>query len=468
MPAPSIAVDEPTPSDGILFRAQPGSQWDFLSTSADIAVYGGAAGAGKSYALLLEPLRKIHKPGFGAVIFRRTYPQITNEGGLWDTSLDIYTHNGATPKMSTLEWIFPGDNKIKFAHMQHDKDRYEWDGSQIPMIGFDQLEHFTWRQFFYMLSRNRSACGVVPYVRATCNPDPDHWLRHFMRWWIDDDTGLPIQERSGKIRWFVVQNDEVFWADHSEDLTDSHGDDVIPKSFTFVPGRVYDNRILLETNPEYLSNLKALQKVDRERLLEGNWNARDSAGMYFERSWFEIVRAAPTFVDAIRYWDRAATPATAKTAGSASYTAGVRIERSENGLYYITDVVRFQGSPHEVEERIRNTATQDGPRVRVGIEQDPGQAGKMEARYQVKQLAGYVANVNVVRESKGTRAKPLSSQAEAGNVKIVRGNWNEAFLREAVNFDGTDQCTSDQIDAATGGFHMLTSTKTAGVWGRRR
>ena len=158
-------------------KPQSGPQEDFLATSADIAVYGGSAGAGKSFDLLLEPTRHIHIGDFNAVIFRRTYPQITNPGGLWDTSSEIYPSCGGVPKLSMLNWTFPSGAKIKFAHMQYEQDRYEWDGAQIPFIGFDQLEHFTWRQFFYMLSRNRSLCGVNPYVRATCNPDPDHWLR---------------------------------------------------------------------------------------------------------------------------------------------------------------------------------------------------------------------------------------------------------------------------------------------------
>jgi len=447
-------------------RPQPGFQEAFLSTSADIAVYGGAAGAGKSYALLMEPLRHIENPHFGAVIFRRTYPQITNEGGLWDTSSEIYPHCGAKPKLSTLEWVFPSGCKIKFAHMQHEDNRYEWDGAQITLLGFDQLEHFTWKMFFYMLSRNRSLCGINPYIRATCNPDPDHWLRDFMRWWIDEDTGLPIDSRSGVVRWFVILNDIVYWAATRNELIQQYGQRTLPKSFTFIPGKVYDNRILLEQNPEYLANLQALSRVDRERLLEGNWNVRESAGMFFRREWFEIVEAVSALVDEIRYWDRAATEAKPSPKVKGSWTAGARMGKDARGVYYISDVSRFQGSPLEVESTIKNITSQDGRKVRVGLEQDPGQAGKAEVQVHVRNLAGFNVVVNTVRESKGMRAKPLSAQVEAGNVKLVRGPWNEAFIREAENFDGTDKCVSDQIDAATGAFHLLTSLKTAGTWGR--
>lgn len=451
-------------------RPQAGSQEKFLSSPADIAVYGGTAGPGKSYALLMEPVRHVENGGFGAVIFRRTYPQITNEGGLWDSSSEIYPCCRGMAKESRLEWIFPSGCRIKFAHMQHEKDRFEWDGAQIPFIGFDQLEHFTWKQFFYMLSRNRSTCGVRPYIRATCNPNPDHWLRRFMAWWIDEETGLPIKAKSGIVRWFVIINDEVHWGDSKKELVDRFGkivDRIIPKSFTFIPGSIYENKILLEKNPEYLANLQALPKVDRERLLHGNWNTRESAGMIFRREWFEIVSAAPAPADVIRYWDRAGTEVAPGQISTASWSVGLKMSKSSNGVYFIEDVVRFQGSPGRVEETIKNITSQDGHKVKVGLEQDPGQAGKAEVQSHIRNLAGYNAVANPVHESKGMRAKPLSAQVEAGNVKLVAGAWNEAFIREMENFDGSDKGTTDQVDAASGAFYMLTKVKRAGTWGRR-
>lgn len=445
-------------------RPQPGPQEAFHASSADIVIYGGQAGGGKSFSLLLEPTRHTHRRKFGAVIFRRTYKQITNEGGLWDTSQEIYPHLGAIPRTNDLQWVFPSRAKVTFAHMQHEDDRFQWDGAQIPYIGFDQLEHFTERQFLYMLSRSRSTCGVVPYLRATANPNPDHFLRRWLQWWINDETGVPIQDRRAVIRWFVVRENEPVWADTAEELRERFGKDCRPKSFTFIPATVFDNKILLAKNPQYLSNLKALQKVDRERLLGGNWNIRESAGMFFRREWFEICPAAPsTLVDIVRYWDRAATDAQ-QADPTGSWTAGVKIGRDRQGGYWILDVIRFQGSPATVQSAIKNTASQDGEQVRVGIEQDPGQAGKVEAQLQVSNLAGYNARVNTVRESKGVRAKGLSAQAEVGNIRLVRAPWNEAYLRELENFDGGGSCLSDQVDASSGGFLMLARPATAGVF----
>lgn len=466
---PAIATEQ---VQSRAIRPQSVPQEQFLATPADFALYGGAKGGGKSYALLMEPLRHIQNSHFGATIFRLTYPQIMTQGGLWETANEIYPHirqndRSPIPKETSLEWLFPSGARIKFAHMQYDKDRFNFDGAQIPFIGFDQLEHFSWRQFSFMFSVNRSTCGVIPYIRATCNPDPDHWLRHFLEWWINDETGLAIKERSGIVRWFTVINDEVVWGDTQEELIDRFGQKTLPLSFTFIPASVYDNKILLEKNPQYLASLQALPLIDRGRFLFGNWNMRETAGMFFKREWFEIVEAAPAMVDEIRYWDRAATEVPAGKKSKASWTAGVRMGKDARNVIFIKDVSRFRGSPLVVESSIKNVATQDGLRIRVGIEQDPGQAGKAEAQTQIRNLLGFVAEVNTVRERKGLRAKPLSAQVQAGNVKLVRGPWNEAFIKEAGNFDGSDKCVSDQTDAASGAFHMLTVVKRAGTWRRK-
>lgn len=443
-------------------KPQAGPQMTFLSSSADIAIFGGAAYGGKTFALLLEPLRHKDNSQFGAVIFRRESPQVRAEGGLWDESQNLYWPLGATPREGMLDWVFPSGAKIKFAHLQLESDIHSWDGSQIALIGFDQLEAFAKKQFFYMLSRNRSTCGVKPYIRATCNPDPDSWLRNFLAWWINDLTGLAIPERSGIVRYFVHLDDQIYWADTAAELESKFGADCAPKSCTFIAASANDNKIGLAKNPGYIANLKALQKIDRERLLYGNWNARATAGMFFKREWFEIVDAVPQLSDRVRYWDRAATEA-AKASEKGSWTVGLLMGKAVNGLSYVINIERFQGSPLQVEQAIKNTASQDGNSVRVVVEQDPGQAGKAEAALQVRNLAGYDAKANPVHGSKGTRVKPFSAQAEAGNVKLLRGKWNDIYLSELENFDASPGCLADQVDASSGAFMMLINVRRAGV-----
>jgi hypothetical protein len=220
-------------------RPQPGPQERFLSSPADIAIYGGAAGGGKSWALLLEALRHINNPAFGAVFFRRTTVQIKNEGGLWDESMALYPGAGGAPKEHVLSWTFPSGANVSFAHLEYDKTVYNWQGSQIPLICFDELTHFTARQFWYMVSRNRSMCGVRPYIRASCNPDPDSWLAEFLSWWIDQETGYAIPERSGVIRYFTRIDDQIIWGDTREELSQRlkiNPEEI--KSFTFISASI--------------------------------------------------------------------------------------------------------------------------------------------------------------------------------------------------------------------------------------
>lgn len=270
-------------------RPQEGYQMMALSSPADIVIGGGAAGVGKTFTLLVEPLRHTPIKGFGAVIFRRTSPMIRAEGGLWDASSKLYSMiEGATPRRSLLEWQFNSGVRIKFSHLEYEKNIYDWQGSEIPMIGFDELTHFSRKMFFYLLSRNRSTCGVQPYVRATCNPDPDSWVRDLIDWWIGED-GYPIPERQGVIRYFMVDNDNYIWGATKQeviekgwyalkDMVEKSGmkPEQFVKSITFIGGSIYDNKELLKIDPGYLANLNAQSKEEKSRLLDGNWNVKQT------------------------------------------------------------------------------------------------------------------------------------------------------------------------------------------------
>jgi len=274
--------------DEVEIRPQPGKQTMFLSTPADIAIFGGAAGGGKSFGLLLEPLRHVTtNPGFYAVFFRRSTTQIRNPGGLWDESIKLYPYANGRPIQPILEWQWTDGGRVKYAHLEHEKTVLDWQGRQIAMIGFDELCHFSEGQFFYMLSRNRSTCGVQPYVRATCNPDADSWVAQFLAWWIDQN-GYAIPERAGVLRWFIRVKGEIKWADSRDECIELYGIDGLskddpkqsqPKSVTFIPAKLDDNPKLMEADPGYMSNLLALDRVSQARLLDGNWKIRWDSGM---------------------------------------------------------------------------------------------------------------------------------------------------------------------------------------------
>ena len=433
-----------------IYRPQPGKQTEFLSTKALTVAYGGSAGSGKTYAVLLDMLWYHDIPGYTAIIFRRTSPQLTSPGSIWHESQEIFRQFGGVPNQTDLEWKFPSGAVFKFSHLQHSKDIYSHQGAQYAGIYFEEGCQFTKEQFFYMLSRNRSMCGIKPYIKMTCNPDAQSWVREFIDWWIDPNTGLAILERSGVIRYFIQLNDSIIWGECKAALHAKYPG-CLPKSFTFISASIFDNQKLLDADPGYLANLHALPRVERERLLNGNWNIKPSAGLYFQKGYFEVVDAIPATNQKIRYWDRAATKKT--ETNDPDFTVGLKIEKDINNIIYITDMVRVQESPLGVQTIIKNTAIRDGIQVKIGIEEDPGQAGVSEADHLTRQLQGYYVKRNRVTKDKVTRASPVSAQAEAGNIKVLRGKWNDDFFRELENFP--EGSHDDIVDALSGAFLMI-------------
>lgn len=456
----------------MIIAPQKGPQEKFLSSPADIVFYGGAAGGGKSYALLLEPIRHANIKGYTAVIFRKTSGEITNAGGLWDTSEEIYPHLGAEERISSRDWTFPSGANVAFSHFQQNKNKLTWQGSQICFIGWDEVTHFDEEIFFYMLSRNRSMCGVRPYVRATCNPDPDSWVRTFISWWIDEESGLPIPERDGVLRWFARKNGAVHWFDTFEEAAEYFGSRRKArkkvKSVTFIRSMLEDNQMLMTKDTGYEASLESLTLVDRERLRGGNWNIRPIAGMCFKKIWFPIVDAWEKPIRRMRAWDRAATPVTEQSKDP-DWTAGVLMGMMPDGRVIIEDVVRLRGTPLENKTTIKNIATQDGSEVTIVLQQDPGSAGVYEISDLVKVLMGFIVRPEKVEKSKYVRAKPLASAAEAGNVLLARAKWNKVFLEEAESF--VDEKTvkiptgyhDDQIDSASSAFNFLAASPTPRV-----
>ncbi len=434
-----------------MLRPQTGPQEAFLSSGADLCIYGGAAGGGKTWALLLEPLRHVHNRQFACVIFRRTYPQVTNPGGLWDEAMRIYPHLGARPRQSDLTWVFPSGAQVRFAHLQHEGDKYNWQGAQIPLIGFDELTHFSRAQFLYLLSRNRSLSGVRPYMRATTNPDADSWVKELLAPWVDDEhPEFPFAP--GAVRWFTVENDAVTWV--GPDWRDENG--LAGKSLSFVPARVTDNRILLAENPEYLASLRALPLVEQRRLLHGDWKVRPAAGKVFNRAWFEVAEVAPAGGQVVRFWDFAAT-AKKLASDDPDWTVGVKMRRHE-GLFFVEDVVRVRAAWPEVKRLVRATATLDGLDVRVGWEIEPGASGKAVSAELVQALAGFDAHGVHPAGDKVQRASGMAAQTLGGHVRLVRGAWNSAYLAELHSFPDVDH--DDQVDASSGAFNLLAGVTT--------
>lgn len=257
----------------------------FLETEADIAIIGGSAGGGKTIAELLEPTQDVDNPGFVAVVFRRTLKQIKDKSGIWDQSSTLYPLVGAIQNLTERFWRFPSGATIQFAGLETDNDKYNWKGSQICDLLFDELTEFLESQFWYLLSRNRSTCGAKVRCRASTNPAPG-WVKRLLAPWVD--RTFPNPAKSGEIRWFIRENNQISWVDDpgpvvvctrgengTRCLQENCRDCFRPeKSITFIRATVYDNRDLLEENPGYIANLKTQDDVEMRRLLLGDWDAR--------------------------------------------------------------------------------------------------------------------------------------------------------------------------------------------------
>lgn len=412
-----------------IIAPQEGPQEMFCGTTADIAFYGGMAFGGKSFALLMEAARGVHDPHYTATIFRRKYVEITQGGGLWDTSETIYPSIGGDGVKGNTEWRFPSKCKIKMTHLNNEETKKEHQGAQYTFIGFDELTHFTKSQFFYLMSRNRSpaGCTLKPYIRATFNAEPG-WVADFIAWYWDPETGYPIPERSGVIRYFITRGNDVIWV--SKEYRDETG--LPPKSFTFISSSMEDNPLGMIANPEYKATINSLDHVTRERLGKSNFLITEGGNM-FKPEWFEVVDSAPAGIKLVRYWDFAATEVSEEEKNDPDWTAGALCGIWDN-VFYIVDVNFFRETPGQTEQRLVSTSNQDGRDVEIWWEEEKGSAGKYTSHYLRSVFKGYDAHPDPVSGQKVDRAKPWSAWAKFGRVKLVRGLWNRQFLSWASQF----------------------------------
>ena len=229
----------------ILFQPNEGPQTDFLAASETDVLYGGAAGGGKSYAMLVDPLRYCHRPAHRALILRRSMPELRE---LIDKSRELYPRAFPGCKFREVEkiWNFPSGAKLEFGFLERDADVYRYQGQAYSWIGFDEITHlpteFPWN---YLASRLRTTDSeITPYMRCTANPGGvgAHWVK---KRYLDDKPNESFIGKDGLTR-------------------------------KFIPARLEDNPYLAEDG-RYEQMLKALPDVQRKQLLEGNWDVNEGA-----------------------------------------------------------------------------------------------------------------------------------------------------------------------------------------------
>ncbi len=394
-------------------------QTEFLLLDCLEALYGGAAGGGKSSCLLMAALQFVDFPGYNAIILRRTYRDLALPGALMDRSKEWLLWIGTRWNEIEHCWIFPSGARLQFGYLETEADKYRYQGAEFQGIFLDELTQFTESQYTYMFSRlRRLENSSIPLrLWSATNPGGSGHA------WVKQRF-ITEGERYGRI---------------------------------FVPARLIDNPYIDQQS--YVKSLWKLDQTTRKQLLEGSWEAR--VGSMFHRDWFPVIERAqaPQECYRVRFWDLAATePAKGK---DPDWTSGALVGM-EGGQYYIFDIQHFQASPKTTEDRIKETAKIDGYDVEVWMEEEGGSSGKIATDHYAREvLQGFAFRSQRSTGSKETRANPFSAAAERRNVHLVRGDWISEFLDEAEVFPegGHD----DQVDAVSGAVGILNSRAPPGI-----
>ena len=391
----------------------------FLRSYALEGLFGGAAGGGKSSALLMSALQYVDVPGYSAILFRRTYADLSLPGALmdrfrqWVTNYDDVHWNN-----NTYIATFPSGARVTFGYLNNVNDYLRYKGSEFQFIGMDEVTEIRENDYRYLFSRLRrptdGPLSQVPLrMRAASNPAPN-WVR----------------------QRFIVEGKET--------------------GRIFVPSKLTDNPGI--DAESYRQALMALDPIERRRLEMGDWWAT-TLGTCFDRTSFVVVDSSEiprveSASRAVRFWDLAATEPNPSNPNP-DWTVGT-LMLLDRGVSYILDVKKARVKNEKVENLIYQTAIEDGHSVAIRMEQEPGSSGKaLVDNYARYVLPGY--DFGGVRSTgdKETRARPFAASVANGNIRVVRAAWLTDWLDEFSGFpEASDH--DDQVDSAVGAFTFLT------------
>ena len=381
--------------------------------TAKEALYGGAAGGGKSDAGLMGALQYVHIPGYSALLLRRTFPQLSKPDGLVRRAKDWLSNTDAVWNEKKMVWTFPSGALVEFGHMQHEDDKYNYEGAAYQYVFFDELTQFLKAQFQFLHSRTRrpsdssSALSRVPIrVRAASNPGG------FGHDWVK--------------KYFV--------------------DETIPDRI-FLPAKLYDNPHIDHT--EYVDSLGHLDHITKAQYLDGNWTVRHTGGL-FRREWFIEVPFAPQFTNVVRWWDLAHSRP--RPGADPDYTVGLKMGERD-GYFCVLNIRRMRGTPYEVEQEVARTAHLDGYTVPIRIEQEPAGGKTVIDKYVREVLKGFDVQ-GVIPGSKEPKPRygAVSSATQQGYVSVVEDiNGLEDFYAEV---EAVPESAHDDQATAFAGAHL--------------
>lgn len=402
-------------------QPHPGRQTEFLALDCREALYGGAGGGGKSSALLMAALQYVDTPGYAALLLRRTYADLALPGALMNRAEEWLHGSDAHWNATDKTWTFPSGATLTFGYMKNDAERFRYQGAELQFVGFDELTQFSEVQYRYLFTRLRRLKGVqVPLrVRGGTNPGG------FGHEWVKKRFAIPL-----------ARPDDVWHVPGS--------------SRVWVPALLDDNPSL--DRDEYIESLNELDPVTKAQMLAGDWEIQFE-GELFRRAWFPLKDAVPATGRRVRYWDLAATEA--KPGTDPDFTVGCKLLLLPDQTFFVEDVIRVRHTPGEVRQLILQTAKLDGRGCGVWMEQEPGSAGKAVVDDYCRALAGFDVHGLRSTGSKVTRAKPVSAQAQAGNIAVLNASWADQLLQELTLFP-QEGVHDDQVDALSGAFQALT------------
>lgn len=440
----------------MIFRPQPGPQEQFLASTADIAIYGGAAMGGKTYALLLESLRGITCNEYHGVIFRKHQTSIKKAGAILDEAKTMYSHFDANLNKSELKFTFKNNVDISFLGLATDDDVDNIHGAQFDFAGIDEVTQFSEYRFWGVWSRVRSKSGEMnAYMRATCNPEPGY-IADLIDWWIGED-GLPIQERSGVIRWLVRDDNIITWFDEYQDAIkhirsnydEEYWNKIFPISFTFIPARIDDNQIGIQNNPNYISSLNALPEIRRQRLLYGNWKIKPE-GKLFKAEDFKNFAIKPAKIDAITI-----TVDTAQETKTANDFTVMQVWCRANGNIYLLNQARGKWEFNEQLLILKNLCITEKPTFVCIEKKSNGSALIQSLRREISVPIRAIER----NKDKYTRGFECQQYIESGYVYLnPASDYYVNFINEIVSFSPENKNKSvhdDQVDCMMDAIDQL-------------
>ncbi|MCH9666005.1 MAG: phage terminase large subunit [Gammaproteobacteria bacterium] len=490
---------------------QVGPQTEFCITSANICIYGGAGGGGKTYGSLICGLGTLQEnPGFDVTMFRYTLADAKKSGSLVDETKGLYLGDpiNASYHGSDYRFTFPNSSTVALAGMSMDKQLEAQKGGQYGGVIFDELTLFKKRMFFFIMTRLRTMTGAYAFLKATTNPQPEGWVKDLLEeaGYLDKETGFAIYEMSGVLRWFYMgEDDTLMWFDSRKEalqwwkenepeqwqryvngvkwmkenpgktITDALNAGIDcrtlknPLSFTFIPSRLSDNALMMEADPDYEAKLENQPYEDKMAMLYGCWKNFGNTGEHFKESMCEKISMNEIPNDIIADWgvDLAYTAKTAQN--DPDYTCAVLLGESKStGKFYVLDSKFWRCSSVDLPDKIKEAYEEHmyNPNITlrgISIPQDPA-AGKGNLGFLARELAGLPLHSSIEKggevsptgrkvNAKVTRFLPFASQAKHGNVLLVKHDNLDQYINQLVSFPTGKN--DDAVDATSRAFTRM-------------